>query len=317
MKIFFVFLLCALVFSCKSVDIDKTVVDIGTGNINSAKTDHGSRNVIFPDYVFPPEVIEKEKIIFIPLSESPAARNSGVPAVQESNRAGIISPSDYSHAAIVYSYDKDQVYEVFTQPMRITDITLQPNESVTETPFVSDSDKWILGGGVSYEDGSPVQHIYVNPVSGNLSTTLIINTDRRVYRLILRSYQNTHMPLVRWKYNPPIPNNYIQPAKHENENSNSSIPGVDPRYLSFNYRITRSAFSRPYWMPELVFDDGSKTYISFPDIVLQREMPVVFENRKNILNYRVLGSVIIIDKLVESVTVKIGRSEIVIKKKRG
>ena len=310
MKIYFIVLFSVFIFSCKSTDIDKIIKDIDVGRMET----NAGQNIEFPEYVFPPEIIVIERPVFVPALESPGARNTGTALVQESNRAGIINPSDYSHAAIIYDYNINQVYEVYTQPNRITDITLQPNETVTEPPFVSDSDNWILGGGVNYENGSPVQHIYVNPLKSGISTTLIINTDRRVYRLILKSFSHTHMPLVKWRYLPPLPNNFIQQAKQD---SDSSFPGVDPRFLSFNYRITRSIFNKPYWLPQLVFDDGSKTYITFPNVVLQRELPTVFENRNNILNYRVVGNVIIIDKLIESIVIKIGRSEVIIKKKRG
>jgi type IV secretion system protein VirB9 len=81
--------------------------------------------------------------------------------------------------------------------------------------------------------------------------------------------------------------------------------------------VKHGLFNKPYWLPELVFDDGSKTYIRFPAQVLQREMPAVFENRRFILNYRVIGNLIIIDKLIENLTVKIERTEIFISKKRG
>jgi len=123
-----------------------------------------------------------------------------------------------------------------------------------------------------------------------------------------------------------LPENYISSAKQDSSPQNMSegstsdgpfFTSVDPRFLSFNYRITYGFFSKPLWLPELVFDDGSKTYITFPKQILQKELPAVFENRKDKLNYRVMGNLIIIDKLIENITVKIGRKEITIAKKRG
>jgi len=144
--------------------------------------------------------------------------------------------------------------------------------------------------------------------------------------LILRSFNSAHTPIVRWRYVSGLPENYISSngttsnagqAFTEDGKDGLQFPGVDPRFLSFNYRISYGFMSKPSWCPDLVFDDGSKTYISFPKQVLQKEMPSVFENRKDVLNYRVMGNLIIIDKLVTSITVKIGRSEISITKKKG
>jgi type IV secretion system protein VirB9 len=112
-----------------------------------------------------------------------------------------------------------------------------------------------------------------------------------------------------------MPQNFIAPPP-EMAGVEGPAGGVDPRFLSFNYRITHGIFNKPYWLPELVFDDGSKTYITFPPQVLQRELPAVFENRRDVLNYRVNGNVVIIDKLIENITVRINSTQITIVKKR-
>lgn len=308
----FLFVLPLLVFSCRTIDYEKSVYDGGSGPQGS----NASLPDVLSDLFAKPEVIVVERPVFVPQAEA-AARTpaAGQAAVRESNRDGILLPQDYSHAAVVYEYDADLVYEVYCQPLRVTDVCLEPGELAVEPPFVSDSERWILGGGVSYENNLAVQHIYVKPASAGLSASLIINTSRRVYRIILRSYSDVHMPVVRWRYSPSLPGNFLQLPSSENKNSDSSY--IDPQFLSFNYRVTYSLFKKPYWLPELVFDDGSKTYIRFPAQVLQREMPAVFENRRFILNYRVMGSLVVIDKLIEEITVKIENTEIVIVKKRG
>lgn len=295
-------------FSCATVDVEKNLSDAGIGRPEkiedlpaSVMADAGTAVVRQP--------------VFVPEREAPRAPASGTAAVQESNRAGIIRPSDYSHAAMVYDFNPDWVYEVYGQPLRVCDITLEPGEQVAETPFISDSARWVLGAGVSYARGLPVQHIYIKPSEAGIEASLIINTDRRVYHIILRSYRDTFMPIVRWRYpSTAMPNNYIAPPQAEA--ADDTRPTADPRFLSFNYRITYNWFRKPYWLPELVFDDGSKTYITFPATVLNREMPTVFENRRDVVNYRVNGNLIIIDKLVENITVRIDDTLISIAKKR-
>ena len=265
-----------------------------------------------------PEVRIIERPVYLPQTEpSPGAVPKGRAAVEQANRQGTVQPQDYSKAAMIYDYHRDFVYEIFCQPLRITDLYLKPNEKVVEAPFVSDSERWMLGAGVSHEEGEVIQHIYVKPTEASLEATLIINTNERVYHLILRSYANMHMPMARWRYQEALPKNYSTAAILP-DGTEAADPSflADPRFLSFDYRITRSIFSKPRWMPVLAYDDGKKTYITFPDEVLQAELPTVFENRADILNYRVARNVMILDKLIEQITVKIGSRSVVVEKKR-
>jgi len=307
-----ILLLSFLFISCATIDVDKNIRDAGSGK--QEKDSSVNFSAILPE----PEVIVKEKPVYVPAKDAPPrAPAAGAPSVRESNSVGIVKPSDFSHAAMIYDYDPDWVYEIYAMPLRVCDIRLEPGERALEPPFVSDSERWILGAGVSQENGVAVQHIYVKPEAQSLEASLIINTDRRVYHIILRSYKDLHMPMIRWRYLSGLPNNFIAPIRQaDNTETENPFSGIDPRFLSFDYRITYSLFQKPVWLPELVFDDGSKTYITFPDMVLQTELPAVFENRKDILNYRVVGKVIIIDKLIENITVKIARNEITINKRR-
>jgi type IV secretion system protein VirB9 len=306
--------LCLAAVSCATtIDVENRVKDSGAGGLQ--RGEGGQETGGFP----PPAGVEIfERPVFVPAAEAPPARPpAGEQAVRASNAAGIVRPEAYSHAAMVYDYHPDLVYEVYAQPLRVCDVSLQPGERAVEPPFVSDSERWILGAGISYDNGTPVQHIYVKPVSHGLEASLIINTDMRVYHIILRSFRETHMPIVRWRYLQGLPRNYAAPPRAEAASGEPGAPaGIDPRFLSFNYRIRYGIFSRPSWLPELVFDDGGKTYVTFPDLVLQRELPAIFENRNDVLNYRVMGNVVIIDKLIENITVRIGRTEITITKKR-
>jgi type IV secretion system protein VirB9 len=246
--------------------------------------------------------------------------------VEASNRDGIKRPEDYSHAAMVYDFDSDWVYEVYCMPLRASDIRLEPGERAVETPFVADSERWMLGAGVNQENGLQVQHIYVKPTETGLSASLIINTDRRVYHIILRSYAETHMPIVYWKYpNSGMPFNFISPAGNAAQHvptptaysGSGDVPAPDPRFLSFNYKITYGWFNKPKWLPKHVYDDGGKTYIEFNRAIAQSEMPGIYENRNDVLNYRVYENLIIIDKLIEEITVRLEDKEITIRKKNG
>jgi type IV secretion system protein VirB9 len=319
-------ILLAAFFSCATADMEKKArAKAGAGGTGKAE-----EPFTIPVETPPPVIVQVERPVFMP--ESPAPKPPAQPvqgrqAVEQSNSSGIAKPSEYSRAAMVYDYDPDWVYEVYTQPLRVSDLRLEPGENAAEPPFISDSERWVAGAGVSYENGLAVQHIYIKPADAGLEATLIINTDRRAYHIILKSYREIHMPMVRWRYPySGMPNNYAVPPARGAESAAGPGPvladpadgiGVDPRFLSFNYRITYGWFQKPKWLPELVYDDGKKTYITFPEDVLRDELPAVFENRADIVNYRVVRNIIIIDKLIESVTVKKENREITVTKKKG
>jgi type IV secretion system protein VirB9 len=324
----------AALASCATVDVERRVK---TGAKAAPGKRDGPSVLVVPVEMPPappPEVIEVERPVYIPEpvpeGKGAAAPARGREAVEKANSAGIVKPSGYSRAAIVYDYHPDWVYETYAQPLRVCDIRLEPGERAAEAPFISDSERWMLGAGVSYEEGTAVQHIYIKPAEPGLEASLIINTDRRAYHIVLKSYKDIFMPMVRWRYpSTGMPKNYIVPPPEGGAESGGGFPeaavapgaeeggGVDPRFLSFNYRITYTLFRKPRWLPELVYDDGRKTYIAFPKETLQGELPAVFENRSDMVNYRVAGNIVIIDRLIEKVTVKMGEREISIEKKKG
>jgi type IV secretion system protein VirB9 len=272
------------------------------------------------------EYVFIEKPVYVPLQENSRHTTTGVASVQDSNAEGTIAPEDYTHASRLYDYDPNQVYEIYTQVLRLTDIYLEPGELSLDDPFISDSDRWVIGAGVSQENGVLIQHIYIKPKAAGLEATMIINTDRRVYHLLLRSYTAVYMPIVRFRYyDSIIRKTYISPDVLPNtaerpleQDSTGQLEYIDPRYLSFNYTARYGLFRRrPVWMPNRVYDDGKKTYIVFPEAVLQREMPGIFENKNDIVNYRVLENIVIIDKLIEKITIQYQNRSVTIEKKKG
>ena len=317
--------------SCASLDVEKQLKNekkaAGVKNEKGSKDAEGGVDataLLIESTVIDiePEVVLIEKPVYIPEKQAPAVPlKPGRDSVEASTSSGTVKPKDYSQAARVYDYHPDQVYEVYTQTLRMTDIYLEEGEIATELPFLSDNERWILGGGVSYEGERKTQHIYIKPTEINIEASLIINTDRRVYHILLRSYSSVYMPIVRWRYKlNNLPNIFMKTERNEGPQNaavsvNYNIGYIDPRYLSFDYRINYSAFGKPDWLPRLVYDDGKKTYIVFPEQTLQKTLPAVFENRDDIVNYRVSNNLIVIDKLIKKVSVKLGKEKINIEKK--
>jgi type IV secretion system protein VirB9 len=306
----------ALLHSCASFDVAKRINTSESGRVQGVKEEP----YVLVTVADPPPPVIIEKPVFIPASEAapPKTPLSALDTVRESNKDGITSPSEYSHAAMIYDYNPHLVYEVYTQPLRVSDIYLKPGEKAVESPFVSDSERWILGAGVSYDQGVAVQHIYIKPTAAGLEASLIINTNERVYHLLLRSYNTVHMPKVMWRYiENTMPQVYIpETGQAAQSAADTAEIAVDPHALNFNYKVTYPLFGKPKWLPELVYDDAQKTYITFPSDIRQNGMPTLFENRKDIVNYRVVQNVVILDKLVDTLTIKIGKQQVIVAKKK-
>ena len=326
---FFIITIALSVFalSCKTVDMERRVQDTGIHrSFSEAELLEIPADILWPRPERPePEVIIIERPVYIPENTPapPTPEVRGAQAVRHSNAEGIMPPSEFSYAAMIYDFHPDWVYQIYTRPSRISAVRLEAGERVIDSPFVSDSERWVLGAGVSYENGIAVQHIYVKPSQSSLQATLIINTDRRVYHIILKSFNDIHMPMVRWRY-PSIglPAIFIQPqpaaVPPSGERSGNDPPDInlDPRFLSFDYRVTHSFFRKPSWFPELVFDNGRQSYVVFPKGVLQASMPAVFDDRSNVVNYRVFEHIIILDRLIEKATIRLDGRQAVIEKRR-
>jgi type IV secretion system protein VirB9 len=308
-----------LVPSCKTVDLEPHT-EVVKGKVPELKPPSKEEVAIEELKASVEEnkqIVYVEKPIYVPTPETPPKIITGSDSVLKSTEDGTVKPVDYSHAARIYDYDPDQVYEVYCQILRTTDIYLAPGEVVIDSPFVSDSERWIIGAGVNQENGASIQHIYVKPKQAGLDATLIINTNYRVYHIVLKSYNSVYMPIVKWKYlNQGIPLKYVNDITKDIKVT-TGMDTIDPRFLSFNYKMTYSLFKRPRWLPTRVYDDGKKTYIVFNEQTLQTEMPGIFENKADVVNYRVQGNLVIIDKLIEKITVKYKNESISIEKKKG
>jgi type IV secretion system protein VirB9 len=313
----------ALITNCKTLDMEPAMELRRTGEaieIPEASEEEQAIEELQASLDQEQQIIYVEKPIYIPAPQPGKRQESGIESVRESNAEGIIKPEEYSHAARLYEYNPDQVYEVYTQTLRTTDIYLEPGELPQAAPFVSDSERWIIGAGIHQTNGFAVQHVYIKPKEANLEASLIINTDRRVYHVTLRSYNSVYMPMVKWSYplNAGFPSQYVGRLAAETEafELEAELAYVDPRFLSFNYRLSFNVFRRPAWIPKRVYDDGKKTYLQFDEQTLQRELPGIFENRRDVVNYRVNKNLIIIDKLVERITLQRQNERITIQKKK-
>lgn len=260
-------------------------------------------------------VIYVERPVYYPL-EKAETQPTGKDAANLSLDKAIQEPKKFSGGTMFYDFDENFVYEIYCQPYRITDLALEPGEMVLENPFLSESQVWEMGAGVSRKNGQDVQHFYLKPDISGLTTSMIIITDHRVYHFLLRSFKDCYMAMVEFEYPNTMPYNIKTDMLTERLNSRSNtFSRIDPRFLSFDYKMSYSIFRKPLWLPRRVYDDGRKTYIQMDEKVLHTQSPVLFNHRNERINYRVEKNLIVIDELIEKVTLRRGKEKVMVKKK--
>ena len=213
--------------------------------------------------------------------------------VSAANAAARIEPArdGFINAVQSYPYTAGALYQVYTAPGHVTDIVLQEGERLTGTGPVAagDTARWIIGDTTSGAGPSARVHILVKPTRPELSTNLVINTDRRTYHLELRATRATWMASVSWSY----PADALIALSQDRAAAAEAAPvadGVALDRLRFDYRISGD---RPGWRPVRAYDDGRQVLIEFPASVAQSEMPPLFvvgaSGGAELVNYRVRG----------------------------
>jgi type IV secretion system protein VirB9 len=105
-----------------------------------------------------------------------------VPAgVEAAKRAAVQEPSagSYVGAVQVYPWAEGALYRLYTAPGEVSDIVLQPGESLISVA-AGDTARWVIGDTTSGTGTTRRTHILVKPSAVGLKTNLVIATDRRV-----------------------------------------------------------------------------------------------------------------------------------------
>src|SRR3546814_627838 len=119
------------------------------------------------------------------------------------------------------------------------------------------------------------------------------------------------MASVSWNY----PADRLIALRGQNAVAQDAAPiatGIDVSALNFRYRIEGD---NPPWRPLRAFDDGRQVFVEFPAGIGQGEMPPLFVigagGEGELVNYRVAGRDMIIDRLFAAAELRIGdkRSE--------
>jgi P-type conjugative transfer protein TrbG len=219
--------------------------------------------------------------------------------------------SDYFNAIVQYAYEPGTLYQVYAEPMRITDIALQPGEKILGQPASGDVVRWLLALGKSMDHGVEQWHVYLKPTRPELETNLAINTDRRSYLLELHSYADTYMAAIVWHYPEDELARLEEQASELAGHEKSAAPVASIDSLNFGYTI-EVIQGHPAWTPLQAFDDGRRTFIRFPAAMVLREAPALFvlrDSQTQLVNYRIKGATYVIDRLIDSAELRVGQKD--------
>ncbi len=281
----------------------------------SSKTPQFSYDDHVPPLPSPPVIVPADPVpkpLHVPPGWTPARGGgaAGTPEgrVTNANAAARVEPrrEGYYNAIQIYPWSEGALYQIYAAPGQITDIALEHREVLSGEGSIAagDTARWIIGDTESGSGNSRRVHVFVKPTREDISTNLVITTDRRVYMIELRAREALYMPSVAWTY----------PAQPGGKRQPTAAAPILPAPAARNYRYgLQVEGASPPWRPVSVFDDGRRTYVVFPRGIAQGEMPPLFvlgpDGEAQIVNSRTHGNVLIVDRIFAAAELRLGSGE--------
>jgi type IV secretion system protein TrbG len=250
-----------------------------------------------------------------PIALAPSAGSSPIsgPAAIRAANVEALAPSradGFMNAAQVFPYETGRVFEVWTAPLRITTISLEQGETITNKA-AGDTERWMIGDTTSGSGATLQTHILVKPFKAGIATNMVVTTNRRVYLLSLRAAEGADAfnAAVTWTHPVPLPTFSAQNADAVSANLIGQGRTAAIETLNQNYRI-KAGWRRPPWTPISVSDDGRQTFITFPESLASTEAPPLFVMNEagdaQLVNWRKQGNVYVVDRLFQKAELRLG-----------
>ena len=195
--------------------------------------------------------------------------------------------------------------------LRACIIELQAGEIVLSR-IAGDLERWEVTPASAGTDGRTTL-VVIKPKDCDLTTNLVLATDRRIYDLTLDS-PPCKTAAVRAETNPQDPYvrhvRFYYPDETVAQWAKPATPtiGPDVTQLNFNYDVRRD--KQFPWQPAQVFDDGAHVYIKLPEAARHSEAPVLFvvgsDGARTLLNYTVSGDTYVTDRLFDKAVMVAG-----------
>ena len=196
---------------------------------------------------------------------------------------------------------------IYLKPGFVTDIMLPEGERL---------EQFKLGDKLRYEvetffdrNGRGRWHIYIQPLVWDITTNIIIVTDRHIFQSALETSE-MFIPFVKWEL-----------AEDDKEDfskaENVVLPVKSPSELEFDYSVTGKAARRI----QRCFDDRHwNTFIVFKKNYLKNKKPIVFASSSNgslvLTDYETNGDTIVVHNVFSILEIHIGNSVAVIRRRK-
>jgi type IV secretion system protein TrbG len=249
-------------------------------------------------------------------------------------------PAVLEHGDVVLVPYGHQVPVLRCAPLRVCLIELEEGELVLNT-VTGDTARWLLDRAAAGPRAATTV-IVAKPTACNLTTNLVITTDRRIYQVTLDARpcrseegENPHEPftrLLRFYYPDELVRTWasaeearrgaadaaarvaaaealaVTPLGVRGPGREAQDAGLPLAALHFGYRWTRSG--KYPWTPAAVFDDQVHTYIRLPGSGVGQEAPVLLLiDRRGVtalLNYTIRGQYYVTDRVFERAALVLG-----------
>lgn len=255
----------------------------------------------------PPAMAAPPPLPILPSEPRVRANPVDVRTVSAANRAATLAPAPagFVNAMQIYPFGDGVVYRAYTAPGQVTDIMLQPGETLGAVAS-GDTARWVIGDTTSGAGDTKRSHILGKPYSAGLATNLVVTTDRRSYHIALVSTPTTAMAALSWTY----PQDQLLAIQRAAKDAAAAAPiaaGLDLTQMHFNYVISGDT---PDWRPVRTFDDGRQTYVEFPEALGVGEAPPLFlvgpKGEAQLVNFRVQGHYYVVDRLFDAAELRLG-----------
>jgi len=191
--------------------------------------------------------------------------------------------------------------------LRACIIELQPGEIVLSR-IAGDLERWEIAPASSGPDGRTTL-VVVKPKDCDITTNLVLATDRRIYDLTLDSPpcaksngrdatnpQDPYARHVRFYYPDETVAQWSKPSMPE-------APQIKADFAQLNFAYDIKRDKQFPWQPAQVFDDGAHVYIKLPEAARHSEAPALFmvagDGGRTLLNYSLVGDTYITDRLFD------------------
>lgn len=208
--------------------------------------------------------------------------------------------SDYPQRSLdcqYLDYESGASNIIFVKPGFKTDILLPAGDKLQR---ITCGDRQRFDIKTYYDKSDLRWHVYVQPYQHDVTTNIIISTDRHTFQAKLETTELLK-PFVRWD----VPDDIY--AGYKDRNVVMDVENVKDLNFDYDHNGKLSAA----WAPLNVFDDKHwNTFLSFEKNILQRINPVILGKSEDgtmvIVPYEKRGDIIVMNKVYKEFDVRVG-----------